>query len=82
MRTISVTKARSAFFQLVNEAANSHEPVQITGEKGNEVLLSEEDWRSIQETMYLLSVPGMRDSIVEGLQTPVTETSEDPNRQR
>ena len=78
MRTISVTKARSTLFQLVNEAANSHEPVQITGKKANVVLISEEDWRSIQETMYLLSVPGMRESIVEGLQTPIAEASEDP----
>ncbi|MCH8838385.1 MAG: type II toxin-antitoxin system Phd/YefM family antitoxin [Candidatus Marinimicrobia bacterium] len=78
MRTISVTKARSTLFQLVNEAANSHEPVQITGKKANVVLIAEEDWRSIQETMYLLSVPGMRESIVEGLQTPLAEASEDP----
>ena len=78
MRTISVTKARSTLFQLVNEAANSHEPVQITGKKANVVLIAEEDWRSIQETMYLLSVPGMRESIVEGLQTPIAEASEDP----
>ena len=78
MRTISVTKARATLFQLVNEAASSHEPVQITGKKANVVLISEEDWRSIQETMYLLSVPGMRESIVEGLQTPLSEASEDP----
>ena len=78
MRTISVTKARSTLFQLVNEAANSHEPVQITGKKANVVLIAEEDWRSIQETMYLLSVPGMRESIVKGLQTPLAEASEDP----
>ena len=78
MRTISVTKARATLFQLVNEAASSHEPVQITGKKANVVLISEEDWRSIHETMYLLSVPGMRESIVEGLQTPLSEASEDP----
>ena len=78
MRTISVTKARSTLFQLVNEAASSHEPVQITGKKANVVLIAEEDWRSIQETMYLLSVPGMRKSIVGGLQTPIAQASEDP----
>ncbi|MEE9466080.1 MAG: type II toxin-antitoxin system Phd/YefM family antitoxin [Candidatus Neomarinimicrobiota bacterium] len=78
MRTITVTKARSNLFQLVKDAASTHEPVQITGKGANAVLLSEEDWRSIQETLYLQSVPGMRDSIIEGLQTPLPETSEDP----
>jgi len=60
------------------ETAESSEPVQITGRKGNSVLISERDWRALQETVYLLSVPGMRESIREGLETPIEECSEDP----
>ena len=78
MPTITATEARKRLYKLVDEVQESHEPVQITGKKANVVLIAEEDWRSIQETMYLLSVPGMRESIVEGLQTPLAEASEDP----
>jgi antitoxin YefM len=73
MTTIKVGQARTKLGRLVDEAAASHEPILITGKRANAVLLSEEDWRAIQETLYLLSVPGMRESIREGLQTPVEE---------
>ncbi|HNB70298.1 MAG TPA: type II toxin-antitoxin system Phd/YefM family antitoxin [Acidobacteriota bacterium] len=73
MKTITATKARTNFFSLLDEAAQSHEPIQITGKRGNAILISEDDWRSIQETVYLLSIPGMRESIREGLATPVEE---------
>lgn len=63
MTTISATKARSSLYTLIDEANSSHEPIQITGKRGNAVLISEEDWRSIQETLYLQSIPGMVDSI-------------------
>jgi prevent-host-death family protein len=63
MTTISATKARSNLYSLIDEANTSHEPIQITGKRGNAVLISEEDWRAIQETLYLQSVPGMVDSI-------------------
>lgn len=59
--------------RLVDEAAASHEPILITGKRTNAVLISEEDWRAIQETPSLLAIPGMRESIREGLQTPVEE---------
>ena len=75
MRTITATEARKRFYSLLGEAAESHEPIQITGKKGTGVLVSEENWRAIQETLHLLSIPGMRDSIVEGLKTPVEECS-------
>ncbi len=78
MKTITVTKARERLYKLLNEAAESHEPVQITGKRGNAVLVSEEDWRSIQETLYLLSIPGMRESIREGLETPLEECAGEP----
>ena len=77
MTTVSVTEARSQLFRLLAEVAESHEPVLITGRRANAVLISEEDWRAIQETMNLLSVPGMRESIVEGLETPLAECSDE-----
>ncbi len=77
MTTLSASEARSRLYRLIDEAAASHEPVLITGRRGNAVLLSEEDWKAIQETMYLLSIPGMRESIREGLSTPVEECDED-----
>ena len=73
MTTLKVGQARTKLGSLVDEAAASHEPIFITGKRANAVLLSEEDWRAIQETLYLLSVPGLRESIREGLQTPVEE---------
>ncbi len=71
MRTINVTKARANLYNLLIEASESHEPIQITGKKSNAILVSEEDWRSIQETLYLMSIPGMRESIIEGLNSDV-----------
>lgn len=77
MKTISVTKARQDLFNLINETILSNEPVQITGKNGNAILLSESDWRSIQETLHLLSIPGMRESIITGMETPVEECLEE-----
>lgn len=71
MQTISATEARSKIYQLLDDTAASHEPIQITGKRGNAVLVSEEDWRAIQETLYLSAIPKMRESIIEGLATPV-----------
>ena len=76
MRTINVTKARADLYNLLLETAESHEPIQITGKQTNAVLLAEDDWRAIQETLYLSSIPGMRESIIEGLKTPVEEKEE------
>ena len=77
MKTISVTNARSSLYKLIDETSSDHEPIYITGKRSNAVLVAEEDWRSIQETLYLLSVPGMRDSIREGLNTPIEDCSEE-----
>ncbi|MCW5935032.1 MAG: type II toxin-antitoxin system Phd/YefM family antitoxin [Fimbriimonadia bacterium] len=77
MKTIPAEKAKATLDHLLKEVASSHEPIQITGEPVNGVLVSEEDWRSIQETLYLLSVPGMRKSIQEGLKTPVEECAQE-----
>ena len=77
MKTISVSQARANLYKLLEEASESHEPLVITGKKGNAVLVAEEDWRAIQETLYLISIPGMRESIREGLETPVEDCAED-----
>jgi len=77
MTVIKASEARVRLYRLIDEAASSHEPVFITGKRGNAVLVSEEDWRSVQETLYLLSVPGMRESIVKGLKTPVEKCARD-----
>jgi antitoxin YefM len=78
MTTISATQARARIYQLVDEAAAAHEPIQITGKRANAVLVSEEDWRSMQETLHLLAMPGMRKSIREGLALPLAKTSKNP----
>ena len=71
MKTLTVSQAKAKFYHLLDQIAVSHEPVKIRGKRHNAVLISEEDWRDIQETLYLLSVPGMRDSIRKGLKTQV-----------
>ena len=76
MPTINATEARSRLYKLLDEIAESHEPVLITGKRANAVLISENDWRSIQETLHLLSIPGMRGSIREGLNTPIKECTD------
>ncbi len=78
MKTITATDARANLYRLLDEAAESNEPIQITGRRHNAVLLSEEDWRALEETLYLVSIPDMRESIREGMETPVEECSEDP----
>ena len=62
---------------MIVEAADTHQPVVITGKRGNAVLISEEDWNAISETVNLLSIPGMRESIQEGMETPPSECAED-----
>ena len=76
MTTISATEARKSLYKLLDDVAESHEPIQITGKRGSAVLISEEDWRAVQETLYLVSIPGMRESILEGMKTPVEECEE------
>ena len=73
MTALSMTEARKRLPTLLDDVAESHVPVQITGKRHSAVLISEDDWRSIQETLYLTSIPGMRESIMEGLQTPLEE---------
>lgn len=78
MTTLSASEARKRLYNLVDEVKETHEPVQIVGKRSSAVLISEEDWRAVQETLYLVSIPGMRESILEGLGTAVEECDEEP----
>lgn len=73
MPTITATEARKSLYKLLDEVSESHVPIQITGKRSNAILVSEDDWRAVQETLYLHSIPGMKASIIEGLKTPVDE---------
>ena len=73
MSVINATTARANFYKIVDEAIDSHEPICVTAKKGNVIIISEDDWRSMQETLYLLSIPGMRESLIEGKNTPTSE---------
>jgi antitoxin YefM len=75
MTILTVTKARAQLYKLLERAALSHDPIQINWKKGNAVLVSEEDWRAIMETLHLVSIPEMRDSIRKGLKTPLRRTA-------
>ena len=77
MTTLTATEARAKLYKLIDEAASSHEPIQITGKRTNAVLIAEDDWRAVQETLYLVSIPGMRESIRKGLKTPVEKCGKD-----
>ena len=77
MISINASEAQSRLYDLIEETGLSHQPVIITGNQSNAVLISEEDWESIQETLYLLSIPNMRESIREGLNTPLEECAKE-----
>ena len=75
MTTVTSTKARATLYHLIMNLQKDGEPVLITGKNGNAILISEDDWRSVEETLYLLSIPGMRDSIRRGMREPVSKGS-------
>ena len=75
-KILSATKARADIFNLINETAETHEPIIITGKKNNAVMISQEDWNAIQETLYLSSIPKMKESIIKGLNTPLEKCDE------
>jgi antitoxin YefM len=72
---LTASEARANFYRLIDQAAESHEPISISGKRANAVLIAESDWNAIQETLYLLSIPGMRESIKEGIATPTKKLS-------
>ncbi|MHB9105496.1 MAG: type II toxin-antitoxin system Phd/YefM family antitoxin [Armatimonadota bacterium] len=73
MAVLKAWEARTNLYRLIDETAASHQPVLIIGKRHNAVLVSEDDWRSIQETLNLLSIPGMRESVLGGLNTPISD---------
>ncbi|MBF0253162.1 MAG: type II toxin-antitoxin system Phd/YefM family antitoxin [Candidatus Omnitrophica bacterium] len=75
MTSLTASEARVNLYKLLDSVARSHEPVQIKGKRNDAVLISEDDWRAINETLYLLSIPGMRESIRNGLKTPASKCS-------
>ena len=78
MDRLNATEARSKLYHLIDETASSHQPIIITGKRTNAVLISEEDWNAISETLFLVSVPGMRESIKKGLAQDLSECSREP----
>ena len=77
--TLNVTEARANLYKLIDDTTVSHEPVVITGKRGNAVLLAEDDWNAINETLHLLSVPGMRESILQGMQESIESAATELN---
>ncbi|MBT4289079.1 MAG: type II toxin-antitoxin system Phd/YefM family antitoxin [Deltaproteobacteria bacterium] len=75
MTTLSVSEARSKLYRLLDQVSETHIPAMITGKRANAVLVSEDDWNSIQETLYLLSIPNLRESIKEGMEAPIEDCS-------
>ena len=78
MNSITATEARKKLYSLLDDVAESHHPIQITGKRSSAVLISEDDWRAIQETLYLQSIPGMKVSIKKGLKTSVDKCATEP----
>ncbi|MDA0322479.1 MAG: type II toxin-antitoxin system Phd/YefM family antitoxin [Verrucomicrobia bacterium] len=79
MTSITATEARRQLYTLLDDVADSHEPVQIAGKRHSAVLVSEDDWRAVQETLYLTGIPGMRESIRKGLKSPVEKCATELN---
>lgn len=77
MAVLTASEARANLYRLIDQAAESHQPVHILGKRTSAVLVSTEDWNVIQETLYLLSIPGMRESIREGMAEPLGEIGKD-----
>ncbi len=77
MPRYTASEARSNLYRLIDQAAQSHQPIHIDGKRSSAVLLSSDDWESINETLYLLSVPGMRESIKEAMSEPLEQGSKE-----
>jgi len=74
MTILTASEARANLYRLIDQTAESHQPIFISGKRTVAVLLSEDDWKAIQETLFLLSVPGMRESIKEGMAEPLEQS--------
>jgi prevent-host-death family protein len=74
MPVLTASDARARLYRLIDQTNDSHEPVIISGKRNNAVLISEEDWKAIQETLFLVSIPGMKESIVDGMKEPLDKS--------
>lgn len=77
MPTLTASEARANLYRLIDETSKSHQPVVISGKRSSAVLISAEDWNAIQETLHLLAVPGMRESIKAGMAEPLAKSAKD-----
>jgi len=77
MKSLTATEARKTLYRLIDEVTVTSEPVQISGKRSSAILIARDDWEALQETVHLLSIPGMRESIREGLETPLEECVEE-----
>jgi antitoxin YefM len=77
MTILSASEARKRLYNLVDEVKETHQPVQIVGKRNSAILVSEEDWRAMEETLHLTSIPRMRESIQKGLKTPIDKCDEE-----
>ncbi|NVO07990.1 MAG: type II toxin-antitoxin system Phd/YefM family antitoxin [Rhodoferax sp.] len=77
MTILTASEARASLYRLIDQTAESHQPIHIAGKRSSAVLVAAEDWQAIQETLYLLSVPGMRESINEGMTEPLANSSKE-----
>ena len=78
MTTLTASEARASLYRLIDQTAESHQPILIAGKRSSAVLVSAEDWQAIQETLYLLAVPGMRESIKKGMAEPLAQSAKEP----
>ena len=76
MQTLTASEARANLYRLMDQTAESHQPIVISGKRSSAVLVAVEDWQAIQETLFLMSVPGLRESIKAGMAEPLAESSE------
>ena len=74
MNTVTASQARAGLYRLIDQTAETHKPVVISGKRSNAVLVSEEDWSAIQETLFLLAIPGMRESIKDAMSEPIAKS--------
>lgn len=75
MQTLTASEARANLYRLIDQAAESHQPIAISGKRTSAVLISSEDWQAIQEILFVLAVPGMRESIKQGIAEPLKSSA-------
>jgi PHD/YefM family antitoxin component YafN of YafNO toxin-antitoxin module len=77
MKNLTATEARKSLYRLIDEVTVTSEPIQINGKRSSAILIARDDWEALQDTVHLLSIPGMRESIREGLETPIEDCVEE-----